>query len=392
VRGEEGKRTIHIPRREQPPETEKRGKNEDRKMNSPAAARASMGENDPKVQQTRNIIAVVKASNAIMPDLLKAVQKYHQQLHALNQTSQVLSDFMLRLADVERGDLSDSIRKISDTQKLIDAKRWKFAVALHEAILMSYDKSGGGQLETDKADIVNFEKSYKAQKVVSIKTIKRWEKEFNKANKKKKKKEETIKSIATALEQSVEAHDQFLGEELRKVELLDRRRVCHFIRQWSKVLSEEADGMEAGLAEINRVKSELEYLANNPDQVSGDTDNIINSSRPTKTLEQLKQIRETGYYGEPLLNISEVDYNDEYEEGVSTLRGRIVPTYKVRVKQRFEPTQPDELPLTLGDIFDVSEEIDENWAIAEIEGRRGMFPLNHVERMIMLGGGSKVPF
>lgn len=361
-------------------------------MHSPAAARASMGENDPKVQQTRNIVAVVKASNVIMPDLLKAVQKYHQQLHALNQTSQVLSDFMLRLADVERGDLSDSIRKISDTQKLIDAKRWKFAVALHEAILMSYDKSGGGQLETDKADIVNFEKSYKAQRVVSIKTVKRWEKEFNKVNKKKKKKEETIKSIATALEQSVEAHDKFLGEELRKVELLDRRRVCRFIRQWSKVLSEEADGMEAGLAEINRVKSELEYLANNPDQVSGDTDNIINSSRPIKTLDQLKQIRETGYYGEPLLNISEVDYTDEYEDGVSTLRGRIVPTYKVRVKQRFEPTQPDELPLTLGDIFDVSEEIDENWAIAEIEGRRGMFPLNHVERMIMLSGSGKVPF
>jgi len=64
--------------------------------------------------------------------------------------------------------------------------------------------------------------------------------------------------------------------------------------------------------------------------------------------------------------------------------GTPVPTYKVRVKQRFEAAHPDELSLTLGAIFDVSEEINENWGVAEIDGKRGMFPLNHVERMLML--------
>jgi hypothetical protein len=51
----------------------------------------------------------------------------------------------------------------------------------------SYEKSGGGQLETDKSDVATFEKTYKAQKSASMKNIKKFEKEFNKANKKKKK-------------------------------------------------------------------------------------------------------------------------------------------------------------------------------------------------------------
>jgi len=43
---------------------------------------------NPKVTATLRTINNIKSSNAIMPDFLKAVQKYHQQLHALNQTSQ----------------------------------------------------------------------------------------------------------------------------------------------------------------------------------------------------------------------------------------------------------------------------------------------------------------
>ena len=170
-------------------------------------------------------------------------------------------------------------------------------------------------------------------------------------------------------------------------------------------------------AEISKVKTELDQFTSDPDKVSGVTDNLIENSRPTKTLDQLKKIRETGYYSESLLNISGMDDDDDDDVGGSTILkgmttqpvrphllrvapssspavrvacctmvpGRSVPTYKVRVKQRFDATHPDEMSLTLGDIFDVSEEIDENWAIAEVAGKRGMFPLNHVEKMIMLG-------
>jgi len=251
---------------------------------------------NPKVTATLRTINNIKSSNAIMPDFLKAVQKYHQQLHALNQTSQVLSEVMSRLADAETGELRDSIRKISDTQRLIDAKRWKFATTLHEALFLSYEKSGGGQFERDKAECALFEKNYKAQRSLSMKNIKKWEKEFNKANKKKRKDQDKIKSLANTLEQNVEAHDWLLGDELRRAEMLDRRRVCFFIKQWSRVLTEEVEGMEMGMVEINKVKSELDKLTTNPDKISDTTDTLIQSSHPTKALDELKKIRETGTF------------------------------------------------------------------------------------------------
>ncbi len=70
---------------------------------------------------------------------------------------------------------------------------------------------------------------------------------------------------------------------------------------------------------------------------------------------------------------------------VDELGGHPVTPYKVRVKQRYDAQNPDEISLTLGDIFDVSAEIDENWAIAELHGQRGMFPSNHVEKMRRAG-------
>ena len=67
------------------------------------------------------------------------------------------------------------------------------------------------------------------------------------------------------------------------------------------------------------------------------------------------------------------------------LGARSVQPYKVRVKQRYDAQNPDEVSLVLGDIFDVTAEIDENWAVAEVHGKRGMFPSNHVEKMRRAG-------
>ncbi len=55
--------------------------------------------------------------------------------------------------------------------------------------------------------------------------------------------------------------------------------------------------------------------------------------------------------------------------------------FQVRVKQSFDASHLDELPLSVGNVLKVCQVIDENWAISEMNGRRGMFPLNHVERM-----------
>ncbi len=64
-----------------------------------------------------------------------------------------------------------------------------------EALVQPYERSGYGQLDTDKEEIANFEKNYKNQKSASLKKIKKWEKETNKANKKKKKDPKKIQTV-----------------------------------------------------------------------------------------------------------------------------------------------------------------------------------------------------
>ncbi len=57
----------------------------------------------------------------------------------------------------------------------------------------------------------------------------------------------TLQQLANSLTESIEEHDKMLGENLRQVELLDKKKVCFFLRQWDKALGEEAEGMEGCL-------------------------------------------------------------------------------------------------------------------------------------------------
>lgn len=98
------------------------------------------------------------------------------------------------------------------------------AQAVADQLVQPYEKSGQGQLELDKSEVINFEKSYKSKKSASLRNIKKWERESNKLNKKKNKDTAKIQSALTSLTESVEQHDQLLGEQLRAVSLIDRKK------------------------------------------------------------------------------------------------------------------------------------------------------------------------
>jgi len=335
---------------------------------------------DDKVLATLRIISRLKESQTNYQEFVKAATRYQQQMIALSTAGKALTDVMMKMSEERGGELGDAIRKIADAQKQVDAKRTKLAQAVADQLVQPYEKSGQGQLELDKSEVINFEKSYKSKKSASLRTIKKWERESNKLNKKKNKDTAKVHSALTSLTESVEQHDQLLGEQLRAVSLIDRKKYCFFIGQWNKVMDEEVDGMESGLKALQEHQGELDAIAKDSEKISNETQDLILTSRPERALSQLKNARETGYF--TTLDLSEVEEGGS-EDG-STIRGNKVQKYKVRVRQRYDAQQPDELSLTVGEIFDVGEEVDENWGIADLNGRRGIFPLNHVEKMISL--------
>jgi hypothetical protein len=350
-------------------------------MNTPPTRTQKDDACDSKVQQTLEIIARLKASDASMKEFVKAAAKYQQQVLATTAAGKVLIDSMLKLAEERGGDLGEAIKNIAECQKLVESKRGKLSQNVLDMLIQPYEKWGQGQIELDKAEIVAFEKNYKNKRSASLRLIKKWEKETNKLNKKKNKDTNKIQAALTTLTESVEQHDQMLGDSLKAAFLIDRKKYCFFIGQWNKVLADEVEGFENAMKLMLDHKPALESIAADGENVSQETYNLIASSKPEKALSQLRNARETGYF--TTLDLSGVD-DGELDSGTSTIRGRNVPTYKVRVRQRYDAAQDDELSLTIGDIFDVSEEVDENWGVAELNGKRGIFPLNHVEKMISL--------
>ena len=54
-------------------------------------------------------------------------------------------------------------------------------------------------------------------------------------------------------------------------------------------------------------------------------------------------------------------------------------TKKARVIFQYDPEQPDELALEVGDIIDILEDGDDGWWKGKLRGNSGMFPSNFVE-------------
>jgi len=350
---------------------------------------------DPKVQKTLEVVSNLKALDPTMTEVVKATQKYVEYMSKVSEAAKSLADMLGILADQHGGDLGDGIRQVSDTLKQLEAKRWKFASAVGDKLVEPYLR-GDQRRELAQAEVNNFARQYQGQRGASLKTIKRGETQCRKLAKKKKRDQNALDNALSDLSKSIESHDNMLADNLRQIIRIDRKRFCTYIQNWNEVMINQAEGFAEGSELIAEKLPVLQRLALTTDAIPESQETLIRESRPETALEQLRSARATGYYSGGLTLGDDDGYdtmgrNSPGPAGGSAanyddpLGGHPVAPYKVRVKQRYDAQNPDEVSLVLGDIFDVYEEIDENWAIAEIHGHRGMFPSNHVEKMRRAG-------
>jgi len=342
---------------------------------------------DPKVLKTLEVIQTLKASEPILGEVTKATSKYVDQMQKLIEAGKILAAVLAGLADQHGGDLGDGMRATSDLIKQLEAKRSKQAQVLMDTIVDPYSK-GDHRPDLNKSEVAGFEKRYKTERGASLKAIKKGEATSRKEAKRKKKNQSALDSALAALSKSVESHDTMLGEMIREIIILDRMRFCNYIKAWNDVLLSDSEDFDAGCKLIAEKLPELQALAETAQQIA-DTENLISNSRPSNALAQIEKVRETGYFPAAPLTLGDDDTLNSSTGAVGDdddpLGAHPVAPYKVRVKQRYDAQNPDEVCLVLGDIFDVTAEIDENWAVAEVHGQRGMFPSNHVEKMRRAG-------
>jgi len=356
---------------------------------------SSKNENrDPKVLKTFEVINTLKATEPTISEVTKAAAKYVDLQLKLCDAGKILAAVLAGLADQHGGDLGDGLRTTSDIIKQLEAKRSKQAQTLLDNVVDPYTK-GEHRPDQNKAEVASFERKYKGERSASIKLIKKGETTSRKLAKKKKKDQRALDDALAGLSKSVEAHDAMLAESLRNVVILDRTRFCNYIKAWNEVLISESECYKAGSELVAEKLPELQALADDTaERIPDEVLRLISESKPEAALKQLEKVRETGYFPAGLdLGDNEGTIGgasgsaiaDSLADEDDPLGAHAVQPYKVRVKQRYDAQNPDELSLVLGDIFDVTAEIDENWAVAEVHGKRGMFPSNHVEKMRRAG-------
>jgi len=343
---------------------------------------------DPKVLKTFEIVQTLKATEPTLAEVTKAAAKYVELMVKLCDAGKVLAAVLSGLADQHGGDLGDGIRTSSDLLKQLEAKRSKQIQTILDNVVDPYTK-GEHRPDQNKMETNNFEKKFKNDRTASMKQIKKGETNSRKLAKKKKKDQRQLDEALAALSKSVEAHDVMLADALREAVILDRHRFCAYISAWNAVLLGESEVFDAGFKLLAEKMPDLQALADDTaESIPEEVVQLIKESRPEAALKQLEKVRETGYFPAGL----DLGGDDDPSSGSTVvvddddpLGAHAVQPYKVRVKQRYDAQNPDELSLVLGDIFDVTAEIDENWAVAEVHGKRGMFPSNHVEKMRRAG-------
>src|SRR5690606_31776582 len=130
------------------------------------------------------------------------------------------------------------------------------------------------RLTTDKQDTANFEKNFKAKRAGSVKNLKKAEANQAKTNKPKMKSKspEKAEEANAQMAQAEKEHDELLGAQLREVVLLERKKYCHLLQQFSKLAAIQAELLRADAQALEDLRSALGTIAESeeliPDNIS----------------------------------------------------------------------------------------------------------------------------
>jgi Fe2+ transport system protein B len=194
---------------------------------------------DPRAMETLRYLTLLKDSQGLFSELGKNVQKHTAQLAALASSCAVLVDNLQRIGEQEKGDLGEVIKQIAEAHKTSGDNLGKHAQAWTEHLLQDINT----RLNTDKLDVANFDKNFKAKRAASVKNLKKAEANQAKANKPKMKSKSPDKAeeANAQMAQAEQEHDTMLCEQLKEVVVLERKKYCHLLQQLDTLCTAQAE-------------------------------------------------------------------------------------------------------------------------------------------------------
>eukprot|EP01088_Endostelium_zonatum_P021933 TRINITY_DN8977_c0_g1_i1.p1 TRINITY_DN8977_c0_g1~~TRINITY_DN8977_c0_g1_i1.p1 ORF type:complete len:354 (-),score=99.82 TRINITY_DN8977_c0_g1_i1:96-1118(-) len=247
------------------------------------------GKVDPKVTSATTTSENMKKATPILKELVACALKYHGILTALAETGQQLNKHLEALSKCYEGDSAAAVQKIATTHRNLDLGRSKVAEEFMSKVIVPV----GAHFPDEHKEVVKWQADYKKKRTNSLSTIRKYEDKAKKTQKKAIKNPALMDPILASLEESVKSHDALLGESLKEIRLMERKRVCSFVSGWADVVEVEAQAYATCRDDFNNNKEALRSFSRDSTNI-GNADAVIRDSRPN--LEQLSNARQTGYY------------------------------------------------------------------------------------------------
>jgi len=247
------------------------------------------GKVDPKVTSATLTSENMKKATPILKELVATAMKYHGFLTALAETGQQLNKQLEALSKCYEGDSATSVQKIATAHRNLDLGRTKIAEEFMSKVIVPV----GAHYPEEHKEVVKWQADYKKKRTNSLSTIRKYEDKAKKTQKKAIKNPALMDPILASLEESVKSHDALLGESLKEVRLMERKRVCSFVSGWADVVDAEAQAFGTCRDDFTNSKEALRSFSRDSSNI-GNAESVIRDSKPN--LDQLTNARQTGYY------------------------------------------------------------------------------------------------
>jgi len=342
---------------------------------------------DKKTEITFKTIESLRASGAIFQDLIKAASNYQKQCQRLSEAGKAMADALQKVASLQQNDIGEGIQKLSALYRDRETRRDNLSRVIQEDLINTLQKS----VKPDEAELAQFESDYKKVRDNTRRQIATLEQNSKKAGKRGP---EALKQAIASLNDKIKEADQIKADKLRSVLLLERKRYCNFLGQWSPVVGSE---IEVGTDSIKFRDQEQNWktLASSNQQLPTALEELIKQQQE-RTFVSIQSVESGSYEG--YNDYSSYDsyetsatsndwgsgghtssptpgYHNNYGYGASTGLGTATALYD------FAGEQKEDLPFYAGDVINVTKEDDgSGWLTGTLNGRSGIFPSSYVQR------------
>ncbi|EGG21522.1 SH3 domain-containing protein [Cavenderia fasciculata] len=349
---------------------------------------------NPVTENTLKTINNLKVNTPpLFTEIIRAANKYQQQLTALSQAGSVLSDTIGRLTVHNAGEFGDGLRKLADTIRELELKREEVAKTMLNDFITPCKQA----IENDQKEVLTFEKNFKKDRDNMRQEILKLEAKTRKAGKKTT--PEVLKQQITELNDKIKESDQLNSNKLKDVVLMERKKLATFLSQFNQFIDKDVElsndtnakftnGLQCWRDLINaqsQLPSEVESLISKQERTlvqiqpqGGDADNYRISYAPGKvpnsgsggydTYESYDSYDNYDNYD----NNAGGDYSQDYSAGAEM---------QARALYDYNSSEATDLNLRAGDIISVIQQDDgSGWTKGrDSYGNEGIFPSTYIE-------------